>query len=79
MGLTLLSGRPLPPGEPGIIRGHPVERHQNLWDPNGPPITITVCANCGQMRTVLWLDHDRWICTRCKTAGSNRPTIIPIN
>lgn len=61
------------------INGHPTQEFENLWDTNGPPITITVCADCGQMRTVLWLSKDRWFCSACKTSGDERPTMIPLN
>jgi translation initiation factor 2 beta subunit (eIF-2beta)/eIF-5 len=39
---------------------------------------ITVCANCGQMRTILFLTRDRWLCTKCKTEGAAPPNLYPV-
>jgi len=54
------------------INGHPE------MEPEGNT-AITVCVECGQLRTILWLLGDRWYCTKCKTEGVNRPTVIPIS
>lgn len=58
------------------IGGHPaVELFTSV---HGPPTLITVCANCGAMRTILFLDKDRWFCTRCRTEGAAAPNLYPI-
>jgi hypothetical protein len=43
-----------------------------------PPLTITVCAECGKMRSVLFLSKDRWYCTGCRKSGDARPTQIAL-
>ena len=55
-----------------VIDGHPAVELAN-------GDLITVCAECGQMRTILFLDGDRWFCTKCKTEGATRPNIYPVN
>jgi hypothetical protein len=57
--------------EPQVISGHP-----ELMTPEG--VVITLCAGCQRMRTILWLDNDRWHCTNCRDEGRARPTMIPI-
>lgn len=57
------------------IKGHP---EIPLVHEQGPPTTITVCANCERMRTVLFLSRDRWFCTACRAEGDARPTMIPL-
>jgi hypothetical protein len=58
------------------IKGHPsVELY---LDVNEPPVLITVCSNCGHMRTILFLNKDRWMCFKCKTEGSAPPNMYPI-
>lgn len=57
------------------ISGHPEVLLPNAAD---SPVTITVCAGCGEMRTVLWLSQDRWFCTKCRAEGDARPKMIPI-
>jgi hypothetical protein len=42
------------------------------------PVTITICANCEQMRTVLWLNKDRWYCRGCRAEGAAPPNMFPI-
>jgi translation initiation factor 2 beta subunit (eIF-2beta)/eIF-5 len=54
-----------------------IEGHPSLELDNGN--VITVCVECGQMRTILWLLGDRWYCTQCKAKGENRPKVIPIS
>jgi translation initiation factor 2 beta subunit (eIF-2beta)/eIF-5 len=53
------------------IQGHP-----ELELPGGT--LITVCANCGQMRTILFLARDRWFCFKCKTEGAAPPNLYPV-
>lgn len=58
------------------IQGHP----SLLLDtgPQTPPTLVTVCAECGQLRTILFLSKDRWFCTRCRTGGAAPPNLYPI-
>jgi hypothetical protein len=59
------------------VYGHPVlELHA---DPDAPPTLITVCANCGQLRTILFLRRDRWYCTKCRTEGAAPPNLYPLS
>lgn len=72
MTLALHSG-----GFPDVtISGHPELVLGNAAD---NPVTITVCAGCGQLRTVLFLSRDRWYCSACRVEGDARPTMIPIS
>jgi ribosomal protein S27AE len=57
------------------VNGHPTLEFGNSDD---NAVMITVCCECGQMRSVLWLSADRWYCSKCKAAGDRRPTMIPI-
>jgi ribosomal protein S27AE len=58
------------------IQGHPVEP---LLDGRGNLIQlITVCAHCGQLRTILFLRKDRWYCTKCRTEGAAPPNLYPV-
>jgi len=61
--------------EPTVIQGHPTVE---LDSGHGQPVLITVCAHCGEMRTILFLDGDRWTCTACRTEGHNRPRVFPV-
>lgn len=57
------------------IGGHPallLEHEQQ------PPTLITVCAECGQLRTILFLARDRWFCTRCRAEGAAPPNLYPL-
>ena len=64
-----------PLAHPHEIQGHPtIELHH----PTGPPTLLTVCAECGQLRTILFLARDRWFCTRCRTEGATPPNLYPI-
>jgi hypothetical protein len=56
----------------GEINGHPA-----IMGDNG--ILITVCANCGEMRTILFLSKDRWFCTKCRVEGATAPNLYPIS
>ena len=64
---------PLPSVE---ISGHP---EAPLLDEGGNLVTmITVCAHCGELRTILFLRKDRWYCTRCRMEGAAPPNLYPI-
>jgi ribosomal protein S27AE len=57
------------------INGHPallLERE------TAPPTLLTVCAECGRLRTILFLDRDRWFCTRCRSEGKTAPRLYPV-
>ena len=60
---------------PGEIQGHPEILLPNATD---NPVAITVCCDCGAMRSVLWLDGDRWYCRQCRASSDNRPKVYPI-
>ena len=58
------------------IKGHPVEP---LLDERGNLIQmITVCAHCGETRTILFLTKDRWHCTKCRMEGAAPPNLFPV-
>ena len=57
------------------IRGHP---STELEGSDGTPVVITVCAECGEMRSVMWLDRDRWFCRSCRAEGAAPPNMFPI-
>ena len=57
------------------IQGHPTIE---LDLGNGEATLITVCANCGEMRTILFLTKDRWFCTKCRVEGAVAPNLYPI-
>ena len=61
------------------IKGHPTVELPNK---RGEPVLITVCAECGEMRTVLFLSYgpnrDRWYCRNCRAQGDTRPAMFPI-
>lgn len=59
------------------IHGHPSAELYLV--PDGPPTLITVCASCGEMRTILFLSKDRWFCFRCKSEGASPPNLYPIS
>lgn len=59
----------------GEIKGHPAVE-LDLGD--GNPTLITVCAECGQMRTILFLRRDRWYCTKCRAEGAAPPNLYPV-
>ena len=58
------------------IAGHP----ELLLEPlvGSEPVVITVCAACGEMRSVLWLTGDRWYCRSCRAEGAQPPNMYPI-
>lgn len=60
----------------GQISGHPTIEH--YASPDAPPTLITVCAECGQLRTILFLRRDRWYCTKCRAEGAAPPNLYPV-
>ena len=58
------------------INGHPtvplLNEHGNLIQ------MITVCAECGNTRTILFLTRDRWYCSQCRTEGVTPPNLYPV-
>ena len=65
-----------PQRHPHEIAGHP--EVELVRSGSTQPTLITVCANCGELRTVLFLAKDRWFCLRCKTEGAAPPNLYPI-
>jgi len=53
------------------INGHPVAELGN-------GMLVTVCASCGKLRTILFLDRDRWLCTACRAEGKTKPSLYPV-
>lgn len=60
------------------ISGHPSLELVSVVD-NQTPIQITICANCGGLKTILFLDEDRWFCARCKEDGVVAPKMFAVN
>jgi len=58
------------------IQGHPTLELEPME--GSEPVVITVCAHCGEMRTVLWLNEDRWFCRSCRAEGAKAPNMYPI-
>lgn len=59
------------------IKGHPAIP---LVNEHGDTMTmLTCCAECGQLRTILFLSRDRWFCTRCRAEGASAPNLYPIS
>lgn len=71
-----MAANPLYQPHPHEIAGHPTAELFQTSD--GPPTLITVCAECGRFRTVLFLSRDRWFCTQCRAEGAARPKMFPI-
>jgi len=61
---------------PHEIDGHPVV--ELYLAPDQEPTLITVCAACGQVRSILFLNKDRWFCTKCRVEGASAPNLYPI-
>jgi hypothetical protein len=40
---------------------------------------ITVCAECGGLRSILWLAGDRWYCRVCRNSGVAETKVVPIH
>lgn len=64
--------------DPHTIQGHPVIP---LFGANGDVIKmITVCSECGSLRTIIMLVGDKWYCSACRTEGNTRNTkMFPIS
>jgi ribosomal protein S27AE len=66
-----------PVPEPQVISGHPEEP---LLDSTGNLIQmLTVCAHCGNVRTILFLTEDRWYCSSCRMTGIAPPRLYPVS
>lgn len=61
--------------EPDVVTGHPTIE---LDTGHNEPALLTVCAHCGQLRSILFLAKDRWLCTKCRTEGATAPSLYPI-
>jgi hypothetical protein len=57
------------------IQGHPAFLLEHEM---APPTLITACADCGQLRTILFLARDRWYCTKCRAEGAAPPNLYPL-
>ena len=57
---------------PTEINGHPTVELGN-------GALITACAECGRLRTILFLTKDRWFCTTCRTQGVTAPNLYPVS
>jgi len=62
--------------EPKVISGHP---EQPLLNDAGNLISmLTVCAQCGALRTILFLTADRWYCSKCRFECTVPPKFYPV-
>jgi hypothetical protein len=58
------------------VNGHP---DVPLLNERGEQIsTLTVCAQCGELRTILILTGDRWYCSKCRAEGRTPPRMYPV-
>lgn len=57
------------------IKGHP----EIVTESPTQTLRITVCAECGSLRSVLWLSSDRWYCRSCRAEGAGKSKLIPIS
>ncbi len=57
------------------VLGHPEVTAVNE---EGRKMRISVCAECGELRTILWLTGDRWYCRSCRAEGAGKSTLIPV-
>jgi ribosomal protein S27AE len=65
-----------PVHEPKVISGHP---EQPLLNDAGNLISmLTVCAQCGALRTILFLTADRWYCSACRFECNVPPKLFPV-
>ena len=63
--------------EPVVINGHP---EVPLVDGSGDLVSmLTVCAACGEVRTILFLSADRWYCSKCRMTGIAPPQLYPVS
>ena len=58
------------------VHGHPEGLAVN---PTGQENRITLCSECGALRTILWLTGDRWYCRSCRAEGAGGSKVIPIS
>ena len=58
-----------------MIKGHPGVQYESA---DGRQLTVTVCAECGELRSLLWLTGDRWYCRSCRAEGVGRGKLIPV-
>ena len=58
------------------IKGHPTGVAMNT---QGQELRITLCSECGELRSILWLTGDRWYCRSCRSEGAGNSKVIPIN
>ena len=59
-----------------VIQGHPGIDYEST---DGRTLTITVCAECGALRTLLWLTGDRWYCRECRAEGVGKGMLVPVS
>lgn len=57
------------------IKGHPAIVAPNA---NDDELRFTVCAECGRLRSILFLTGDRWYCTVCRNAGVAKPSRVRV-
>jgi translation initiation factor 2 beta subunit (eIF-2beta)/eIF-5 len=63
--------------EPDVVKGHPT---RPLHDEHGRLINLlTVCSECGELRSILFLTGDRWYCSKCRAEGTAKPKLYPVN
>jgi len=63
--------------EAATIEGHPEEA---LLNEQGKVITmLTVCCECGALRSILFLERDRWYCSVCRVEGKAPPQLFPVS
>lgn len=62
--------------EPAVIKGHPTTVLV-AYD-TGAPTLLTVCASCEKVRTILFLNGDRWYCSHCRNSGDAKPRLYPV-
>jgi hypothetical protein len=58
------------------VEGHPVREVYLAAETE--PTLITVCAQCGHMKSIIFLSKDRWFCFQCKTQGETKPDLYPV-
>ena len=66
------------------IQGHPAVPLVN--DVGDVIQMVTVCAECGAMRSVIYMSEGnrvngkaKWFCLACRAAGNAQPTMFPLN
>lgn len=64
--------------DPHTIGGHPTLPLLQGGEETGQ--MITVCVDCGELRTIIMLVGDRWYCSRCRAQGTTKNTkMFPIS